>query len=203
VQRTTAVFVPAAPSPAGPPEWRLTDVVYEQMVKTIAGFAHAVERRPASALQLIPGEETLHDWLMFLLNANYEGPDGGEAFVGGETENGAGKTDILVRHQGLNAFIGECKFWDGQRKFSRAIDQLLSYTAWRDTKAAIILFVRRRNATAAIDDAGVCLATHARCRQAKVPSDPYQHRDYLLASPEDHQRVISLAFLPVVLTRTG
>jgi hypothetical protein len=80
---------------------------------------------------------------LMLLNANCEGT-GGEVFVGGETENGAGKTDILVRHQGLNAFIGECKFWDGPSKFGEAIEQLLSYTVWRDTKAAIISSSRDR-----------------------------------------------------------
>jgi hypothetical protein len=39
-----------------------------------------------------------------------------EIFVGGETENGTGKTDILVRHEGANAFIGECKFWNDPAK---------------------------------------------------------------------------------------
>jgi hypothetical protein len=75
---------------------------------------------------------------MFLLSANHAAPDGSELFVGGETVNGKGKTVILIRHQGRNAFIGECKFWPGPKKFSGAIDQPPGYTVWHDTKAAII-----------------------------------------------------------------
>jgi hypothetical protein len=180
-------------------EWSLTDAVYEQVIKTITGFTRALERRPASALQLLPDEETLRDWLLFLLNANYEAPDGSALFVGGETVNGKGKTDILVRHQDRNAFIGECKFWDGPSKFDEAIEQLLDYIVWRDAKAAIILFITRRNATAAITSAGGRLAAHACCRQAKVPDDPSVRRDYAFVSPRDDQRNISVALLPVVI----
>jgi hypothetical protein len=203
VKRTRAALTPAASPQARDPEWTLADAVYEQMIRTVTSFGHALERRPASALQLIPDEETLRDWLLFLLNANYEGADGGELFVGGETINGRGKTDILVRHQDLNAFIGECKFWDGPKKFNEAIDQLLDYTVWRDTKAAIILFIRRRNATAAIDAAGGCLTQHVQCTQAPIPVNCDQRRDYRFASPHDEQRMISLALLPIVVTETG
>jgi hypothetical protein len=91
------------------------------MIKTITGFTHALERRPSSARRLLPeteslaDEETLRDWIMFILGSNFEAPDGGEVFIGGEVENGKGKTDTLVRHAGRNAFIGECKFWHGRR----------------------------------------------------------------------------------------
>jgi hypothetical protein len=81
------------------------------MIRTVLRFTHALERRPSSAEPLIANEETMRDWLMFLLSATYETPDGRDLFIGGETENGAGKTDILVRYEDRNAFIGECKFW--------------------------------------------------------------------------------------------
>ena len=35
----------------------------------------------------------------------------------GETFNAAGKTDILLRIDGKNVFIGECKFWKGPKAF--------------------------------------------------------------------------------------
>ena len=201
VQPITATLSPGQPAGDGrQPDWRLADTVYEQMIGTVIGFARALERRPASALQLIPAEETLRDWLLFLLNANYEGIDGSPVFVAGETVNGSGKTDILIRHQGLNAFIGECKFWDGPSKFDEAINQLLSYTVWRDTKAAIILFITRRNATAAINQATKRLTCHPQYRRTKTAPDPSQRRDFLFASPHDQQRAISLALLPVVVT---
>lgn len=200
VKRTTIALRGSVPASASSErEWSLADAVYQQIIRTITGFSHALERRPASAVKLLPDEETLRDWLMFMLGANYEGADGGELFVGGETVNGKGKTDILIRHRDRSAFIGECKFWDGPGKFDQAIGQLLSYMIWRDTKAALILFIKNPNATAIIDRAGGRLAAHANCVQAPVPLDPYQRRDYQLVSPHDDQRMISLAFLPVVV----
>jgi hypothetical protein len=67
----------------------LADAVYEQMIKTITSLTHTLERRPASAALLVPDEETLRDWLMFMLSTNYEAPDGSDLFVGGETANPA------------------------------------------------------------------------------------------------------------------
>ena len=198
--KRTAVVLRTTPDP-GERGWRLDKHIYERMIQTITKFGHALERRPRSAQPLIHDEETIRDWLMFNLSTNYEAPDGSELFVGGEVENGNGKTDILVRHQNRNVFIAECKFWHGPKKLDEAIDQLLSYTTWRDTKAAIILFVTNKNVTAAIDTAGARLTTHPACKEALVPAEPYERRDYRFTSPEDSQRVISLALLPVVIRK--
>jgi hypothetical protein len=185
---------------SGANEWRLTDAVYEQIVRTIVSFGHAMERRPASARQFIPKEETLRDWLIFLLNVNFEQADGREVFIGGETVNGKGKTDILVRHLDRNAFIGECKFWTGPANFDKAINQLLSYTVWRDTKAALLLVIKNREGTATIGKADARLRAHANCLNADTPREPDRRRDYRFASPHDEQRTISLALLPIVIT---
>jgi hypothetical protein len=60
----------------------------------------------------------------------------------GETFNKKGRTDILIRYQGSNVFVGECKFWGGLKAFHVTIDQLLSYLTWRDSKAAVVSFVK-------------------------------------------------------------
>ena len=73
------------------------------------------------------------------LNGHYEGQATGETF------NQKGKTDILIRENGRNAFIAECKFWSGAKAFGDIIDQLLSYTSWRDMKTAIFLFNRNKD----------------------------------------------------------
>jgi hypothetical protein len=189
-------------TPAGePPEWSITDTVYQEMIRTIRGFTRALERRPSSAAPLLADEETMRDWLMFMLSASYETPDGRDLFIGGETENGNGKTDILVRYRDRNAFIGECKIWSGESRFSDAIDQLLSYTVWRDTKAALILFITRLNATAVIEKAAEVLAAHPACTDSLASENPIERRDYRFTSPTDDRRVISLALLPVVVPR--
>jgi hypothetical protein len=194
---------PDVPRDRQSPEWQLDDSIYEHVIDTVTRFGHALERRPTSALKLLPAEETLRDWLLFLLNANYETKDGGELFVAGEALNGAGKTDILVRHADRNAFIGECKFWGGPAKFDKAIDQLLGYTVWRDTKAALVLFITQRDATAVINSAAGRLAQHRQYRQALPVAEPARRRDFRFASPADERRFISLALLPVVVPESG
>lgn len=185
------------------PEWTLSESIYEQTIDTITRFGRALERRPSSTHSLIPDEETLRDWMLFMLNANYRDESDGEVFVGGEILNGAGKTDILIRHDDANVFIGECKFWHGSTKFDEAIEQLLSYTVWRDTKAALIPFITQKDATAIIDKADERLKAHPHCQRALPADDPVTRRDYQFTSPHDEKRIISLALLPIVVPRSG
>lgn len=70
--------------------------------------------------------------------------------VTAESYNKRGKTDILIRHKNTNIFIAECKFWRGIKSYCNAINQLLSYLTWRDTKTAIILFVDNKDITQVI-----------------------------------------------------
>lgn len=85
------------------------------------------------------GEEDLRTHFLVQLNAQYEGRATGETF------NFQGKTDILIRVDGRNVFVAECKFWGGEKQFLETIDQLLSYLSWRDTKAAVLIFNRNVN----------------------------------------------------------
>ena len=78
------------------------------------------------------------------LNGAYEGQATGETF------NGEGKTDILIRVEGKNIFVAECKFWSGEKAFLATIDQLLSYLCWRDTKAAVVVFNRNAGFSAVL-----------------------------------------------------
>jgi len=54
------------------------------------------------------------------------------------------ETDILIRVEDKNIFIAKCKIWESVKTIGEGLDQLLSYLVWRDTKAALLLFVRRR-----------------------------------------------------------
>ena len=82
-------------------------------------------------------EEDLRDYLLIPLCTHYQNSTG-------ETFNKKGKTDILIRHEGSNVFVGECKFWKGIKAFHETIDQILGYLTWRDSKAAIVCFVNNK-----------------------------------------------------------
>lgn len=83
--------------------------------------------------------------------------------VTAETYNKRGKTDILIRHENTNIFIAECKIWRGIKTYCAAIDQLLSYLTWRDTKTAIILFVKNKEITPVIEKIKTQTQNHKNC----------------------------------------
>ncbi|MBC7894618.1 MAG: hypothetical protein H7066_04345, partial [Cytophagaceae bacterium] len=71
----------------------------------------------------------IRDHFLVQLNGQYQGGATGETF------NYEGKTDILIRDGDRNVFIAECKIWKGETELLKAVDQILAYLHWRDTKA--------------------------------------------------------------------
>ena len=92
-----------------------------------------MERHPSTYAD--KDEETLRDHFLMILSTHFENATG-------ETFNRNGKTDILIRHEKSNVFVGECKFWRGEKSLDKTIDQLLGYLTWRDSKAAILMFIQ-------------------------------------------------------------
>lgn len=192
VQRTTVRIADrptATPSPRES-EAVLDQEIYEDVVRTIRAVANSFERLPRTASTL--DEEGFRDLLLFVLNANYEGTARGEVF------NGAGKTDILISHADRNVFIGELKIWSGEKNFAAAIDQLASYTVWRDTKAALIVLIKNQDASSVIDKADAALRAHDHFVSAPASNNP-SRRDYVVSAKDDSVRQIRVALLPVVL----
>jgi len=111
-----------------------------------------VEQSPGTYAGM--GEEARRQTLVATLNTHYGGRAHAEAF------NNEGKTDILIRYEGRNLFICECKFWSGAERFSDTIDQLFRYTGWRDTKLAIVMFVREKGLTSIVAKARTALSGH-------------------------------------------
>ena len=75
----------------------------------------------------------------------------------------ADRRRYYVDHHVLYRFIGECKIWHGLAKFAEAVDQLLGYTIWRDTRIALILFIRDRvDTSAVIESAGATISSRRR-----------------------------------------
>ena len=124
------------PPPQGPfqPEPLLAMAEYEAILSIVRNMVQVMEQSPKAFEQM--GEEDLRTHFLVQLNGQYEGRATGETF------NFQGKTDILIREEGKNVFIAECKFWKGEQQYLDTITQILSYLSWRDTKAAIFIFNR-------------------------------------------------------------
>lgn len=117
--------------------WIIEDEVYEDILTVLRNMAWVMERSPSAFEEM--NEEDLRAHFLVQLNGQFTGPSTGETF------NRTGKTDIYLPVKDRAVFIAECKFWRGQRAFGEAIDQLLSYSSWRDTKTALVLFNRNQD----------------------------------------------------------
>jgi hypothetical protein len=126
---------PSAPSEEFTPEFILDASVYNDILRICHETGVEMERHPSIYFE--KDEETLRDYFIMFLSPHFQS-------VTGETFNKTGKTDILIRHEKSNVFIAECKFWKGIGAFHETIDQILSYLTWRDSKAAILCFVKNK-----------------------------------------------------------
>lgn len=130
----------------------LEQEVFEHILSVVRMQALQMEQSPKTYAAM--DEEARRDLFLAMLNTHYEGRASAEAF------NVDGKTDILIRFEGRSLFIAECKFWEGAKRFIEAVDQLFGYVSWRDTKLALIVFVRERGLTEIIEKARKALAEH-------------------------------------------
>ena len=124
------------------PELIIEQEEYEYILTVLKNVSFSIERSPSVFSRL--KEEDIRDILLVHLNGHYESATG-------ETFNAEGKTDILIRENSKNAFIAECKFWDGPKSLNKAVDQLLSYLTWRDSKCAILVFNKNKRASEVLD----------------------------------------------------
>lgn len=134
------------------PEPSLDQSVYNDILQMIHDVGKEFERLPSLYAQ--KEEEHLRDHFLMMLEPNFNGSATGETF------NKTGKTDILLRHENTNVFIGECKFWKGKKSFLATISQLLGYLTWRDSKAAVIMFVPNKDFSSAVDVAKSSVNEH-------------------------------------------
>jgi hypothetical protein len=157
--------LPKAQADSKPPRLEpvLDGQVFEHILGVIRMQARQMEQSPATYAGM--GEEDRRQTIVATLNTHYSGRAHAEAF------NNQGKTDILIRYEGRNLFICECKFWSGPEGFSKTIDQLFHYAGWRDTKLAIIMFVRQKALTSSARAGkplpGIGRSSRGRTRQAR------------------------------------
>ncbi len=136
VERKKIKTLPPATTAPFTPEPALEMEEYERVLSIISHMDLVMERSPYAFRTM--KEEDLRQHFLVQLNGQYEGQATGETF------NYQGKTDILIRVNGKNVFIAECKFWKGEKALLETITQLLGYASWRDTKTAVLLFNRNK-----------------------------------------------------------
>jgi len=168
------------------PEPALAIQVYEDILQVISSLSVMMERSPSAFVSM--SEEHLRDHILVILNGQFEGQATGETF------NRTGKTDILIREKDRNLFIAECKFWDGPKSLTAAIDQVLSYTCWRDTKVAVIVFNRRKDISGVLAAVPKAASNHPCCKK-QIDYKAEGGFRFLFGQKDDRNRELILTVL--------
>jgi len=160
-------------------------IEYNDILSTITSMAMVMERTPSVFATM--NEEPLRTILLVALNGIYEGQATGETF------NGHGKTDILIRRGDRNVFIAECLMWKGAAYLRNKLnDQLLQYAMWRDSKVALIVFSRGGEFTHVVERMKETVRTH----QQFVRDLEWKHESgarYVFRRHDDPQRFFVLS----------
>lgn len=142
IKKSLPLIKPTTTSDPYQAEPALDAGVYNDILKICYQTGVEMERHPSIYFER--DEETLRDHFLMVLSPHFQS-------VTGETFNKKGKTDILIRHEQSNVFVAEFKFWAGAKSFFKTIDQILRYLTWRDSKTAIICFIKNKDVEAVIN----------------------------------------------------
>jgi hypothetical protein len=186
VRRKLSPVMPQATSVPFKPEPTLSSPDYDHILDVIQGMVQVMERSPSAFVSM--DEAALRSHFLVQLNGHYEGQATGETF------NYDGKTDILIRSEGKNIFVAECKFWRGPKKLTETIDQLLGYSCWRDTKVAVILFNRNKDFSKVVEAIPEVVRAHANCKRYVGRQSETNFR-FVFAHRDDRNREMVLTVL--------
>lgn len=180
------IIRPSVKSGKFSPEPTLDMEVYHEILQIIYDVGKQFERLPATYHN--KDEEALRDHILLYLAPSFEGGATGETF------NKSGKTDILIRYENKNVFVAECKFWAGLKVYLETISQLMGYLTWRDSKAAVILFVRNKDFSSVLQTVELQTAQHENFLglSSKLDESWFDFRFHL---PGDESREVKLAVL--------
>ena len=169
----------------------LSESEYEFILGIIKSMSLVMERNPNSFSKL--NETQIRDHFLMILNSHYEGQATGETF------NKSGKTDIIIRYKDKNVFIAECKFWRGDKELTEAIDQLISYISWRDTKTALFIFNKNKVFSSVISKIDKIVKEHSCFKRINTLNDKSLKDEtifsYIFNQPDDKNREFFLTIL--------
>jgi hypothetical protein len=169
------------------PEPALDDNNFQKILKIINDVGKNFERLPSTYKG--KSEEDIRDHILLILDPNFE-----LGSAGGETFNKSGKTDILLRYDSSVVFVGECKYWKGEKVFLKTIDQLLGYLTWRNSKVAVINFVQNNEFSDVLDKVKTSIKTHPNyLKELKANDETWFNYKFHLNG--DRNREIDLAVI--------
>ena len=158
---------------------------YEQILESLFSVGQSFEKHPSTTAGR--DEESLRDLFLTQMQVSFKSDSAtAEAF------NKNGKTDIMVKHGDGVLFVAECKFWRGKQVFHNAISQLLSYLTWRETKAALLIFVRDTTMTTTINGVKENVSSHGNYKSTLTPKGETWF-NYKFTMPNDPDREVYLA----------
>ena len=131
----------------------MVDDVYQDVLSAINTLGQNIERYPKTIEN--QDEETIREQLLTQLSTTFK-----SCSSTGESFNHDGKTDIMIKHGNDILFIAECKVWKGAKKLNEAINQLLTYLTWRDSKTALLIFNKDTNVQTIIDSIQESIPSH-------------------------------------------
>ncbi len=183
-RRESPVTRPTVATEKFAPEPVLDPNEYEHILGVLKSMSFVIERNPGAFASL--DEEAIRTHFLLQLNGHYEGAATGETF------NAAGKTDILIRVENRNIFIAECKFWRGTKSFNDAIDQLLGYLSWRDSKCALLIFNQTKASSAVRQKMYEVMASRPEHRKT-ISHDAAGDSRYVFVKGDDPGREIQIS----------
>lgn len=186
IKKRVSPTLPRASTAPFEPEPAMSMEHYEHVLTVIQNMTQVMERSPTTFATM--EEEALRDHYLVQLNGQFEGQATGETF------NAAGKTDILLRIEGKNVFIGECKFWRGAKVYQGTIDQLLGYSSWRDTKTAIVVFNKNKDTSKVLEAIKVTTESHPNYKRIVAWKHESAYR-FVMHHPTDKSRELIMTVL--------
>lgn len=168
----------------------MSKAMYADILKVVYDAGKSMEKKPA--LYINKDEEGLRDQFLFVLETRYVG-----VTATGETFNKKGKTDIILKYSAdnTNLFVAECKLWKGQSEFHLAINQLFDrYLTWRDSKVALIFFVKNKEFTKVLESIKEETVKHEYYKKPNGANGESSF-SYLFRLPNDIDKIVYLEII--------
>lgn len=169
------------------PDPTISNADYKEVLQNVFTLGKRMEKTSATYNKF--DEEELRDQFLVHLEPRHHGS------ISGETFNHRGKTDILITYEGANLFAAELGIWSGPSTLTNKIGQILErYLTWRDSKAAVALFVRRKDFGKILAKADEAIRDHPEhVKHIDTPDPAWSNHIFRL--PADHSREIQLAVM--------